>query len=351
MGVVFTSLFALGLVMIVQAADHVDLDPGCVLYGAIELTPADTVIIAGAEIPRAAAVLAVVTAINAAFLLLFFKELKISSFDPALATTTGFNASIMHYLLMTLVAVTAVASFESVGNILVVAMFVVPPAAAYMLVDRLPPMVALSVVIAAASAAGGHVAALVIPSWFGYGSTTTAGMMAAAAGALFVVAAALGPRHGVLVRFGRHRILEWRILADDVVAFLYRSRERRGDGAGDRGGLRESLLCDRLSLWLVLRWLDWRGEVVRGDAGIALTERGRVRAQNLVRSHRLWEEYLLSRAGVDAGRIHEKAEQLEHFTDHDLRRWLESETGRPDLDPHGRPIPREVRGDGTNGED
>ena len=351
MGVVFTSLFALGLVMIVQAADHVDLDPGCVLYGAIELTPADTVIIAGVEIPRAAAVLAVVTTINAAFLLLFFKELKISSFDPALATTSGFNASIMHYLLMTLVAVTAVASFESVGNILVVAMFVVPPAAAYMLVDRLPLMVALSVVIAAASAAGGHVAALVIPSWFGYGSTTTAGMMAAAAGGLFVVAAALGPRHGVLVRFVRHRILEWRILADDVVAFLYRTRERRGGGAADRGDLRESLLCGRLSLWLVLKWLDWRGEAVRGEEAIALTERGRARAQNLVRSHRLWEEYLLSRAGVDAGRIHEKAGQLEHFTDHDLRRWLESETGRPDLDPHGRPIPREVRGEGTSGDD
>ncbi|HAW30949.1 MAG TPA: iron ABC transporter, partial [Planctomycetaceae bacterium] len=121
MGVVFTSLFALGLVMIVQAADHVDLDPGCVLYGAIELTPLDTVLIAGWEIPRVVAVLSIVLLINLLFVVCFLKELKLSSFDPALATTTGFNATLIHYTLMTLVAITAVASFETVGNILVVA--------------------------------------------------------------------------------------------------------------------------------------------------------------------------------------------------------------------------------------
>jgi len=71
MGVVFTSLFALGLVMIVQAADHVDLDPGCVLYGAIEMTPLDTVFVAGYDVPRAVVMLGVVTAVNAAFVLLF----------------------------------------------------------------------------------------------------------------------------------------------------------------------------------------------------------------------------------------------------------------------------------------
>ncbi len=80
MGVVFTSLFALGLVMIVQAADHVDLDPGCVLYGAIELTPLDTIVIWGAEVPRAAGTLAVVCMINAVFVTVFFKELKLCSF-------------------------------------------------------------------------------------------------------------------------------------------------------------------------------------------------------------------------------------------------------------------------------
>ena len=60
MGVVFTTLFAIGLILLVRAADSVDLDPGCVLYGAIELTPLDTVTIMGEPIPRAAITLAIV---------------------------------------------------------------------------------------------------------------------------------------------------------------------------------------------------------------------------------------------------------------------------------------------------
>ena len=130
MGVVFTGLFALGLIMIVQAADRVDLDPSCVLYGAIEATPLDRINVFGYDVPRVVVTLSAVLVVNLLAVVLFFKELKISAFDPALAKSLGINATLMHYLLMTLVAVTAVASFESVGNILVVAMFVVPPAAA-----------------------------------------------------------------------------------------------------------------------------------------------------------------------------------------------------------------------------
>ena len=106
MGVVFTTLFALGLILIRQAADHVDLDPSCVLYGAIELTPLDTYLMLGYEIPRAAVTNGAMLLINLLFVMLFFKELKITSFDPALATTIGINANLMQYVLMTLVAAT-----------------------------------------------------------------------------------------------------------------------------------------------------------------------------------------------------------------------------------------------------
>ena len=91
MGVVFTSLFALGLVMLEQAAGHVDLDAGCVLYGAIESTSIDAFYIGDWKFPTASLRLAPVVLINALFVILLFKELKISSFDPALATTMGFS--------------------------------------------------------------------------------------------------------------------------------------------------------------------------------------------------------------------------------------------------------------------
>jgi len=205
MGIVFTTLFAIGLLLIVQAADRVDLDQGCVLYGAIELTPLDVLFqfrIGGIDIgvPRAFVILGVVLLLNVGFVVLFFKELRLSSFDPALATTLGFNAGTMHYLLMTMVAITTVASFEAVGSIIVIAMLVVPAATAHLLTDRLSTMVVWSMVIAAGCAAVGHVAAITVPKLFGFEDTSTSGMMAVVSGVVFGVTVVVAPRYGLIAR-------------------------------------------------------------------------------------------------------------------------------------------------------
>ncbi len=71
------------------------------------------------------------------FVLILYKELKLSTFDAGLAATLGFSPVLLHYLLMSAVSVTVVGAFESVGAILVVAMLVVPPATAYLLTERL----------------------------------------------------------------------------------------------------------------------------------------------------------------------------------------------------------------------
>ncbi|QEG01395.1 Manganese transport system membrane protein MntB [Stieleria maiorica] len=340
MGVVFTSLFALGLVILVQTADAVDLDPNCVLYGSIELTPLDTVSVLGYQVPRAAVVLSVVTVINALFVLLFFKELRLTSFDPALATTMGFSSTWMHYGLMVLVSVTAVACFESVGSILVVAMFVVPAAAAYMLTDRLGVMIAISVLLAIISAVLGHMMALSIPTWIGYRSTTTSGMIAVAAGGLFFAAATFGPRHGVVVKLVRRQLLSLRILCDDIVASLFRGEELEHP-APRTTWLAGELFASTWSMKMALALLRRRGEVTVRDDALRLTDIGRERGQRLVRSHRLWEQYLVDRAGSGAERIHDQAERFEHFTDRNLRDELARETDAPVEDPHGRPIPDE----------
>ncbi|MDP4610774.1 MAG: metal ABC transporter permease [Opitutales bacterium] len=214
MGIVFTTLFALGLLLIVQAADHVDLDASCVLYGAIELTPLDVVwrpSIFGAilDVPRAAVVLSIVCAVNLLFVVFFFKELRITSFDSELATTMGINANWMHYLLMTLVAITTVAAFEAVGSIIVIAMLIVPAATAHLLTDRLGVMILLSVILAALAAVLGHITALFVPGWLGFDpavvdATSTSGMMAVMAGVLFAITLFCAPRYGILIKkFGR----------------------------------------------------------------------------------------------------------------------------------------------------
>ncbi|HBO57772.1 MAG TPA: iron ABC transporter [Opitutae bacterium] len=205
MGIVFTTLFALGLLLIVQAADHVDLDPSCVLYGAIEWTPLDiawrlTLFDTLIEVPRAVLVLSAVLLFNTAFIVLFFKELRIASFDPELATTLGICANKMHYLLMTLVAITTVAAFEVVGSIIVIAMLIVPAASAHLLTDRLTMMVFLSVILAILSAVFGHLSALMLPHWFGLESTSTSGMIAVVAGLIFTSALFFAPSHGIISR-------------------------------------------------------------------------------------------------------------------------------------------------------
>lgn len=198
MGIVFTTLFALGLVLIVQAADRVDLDPGCVLYGAIEMTPLDQVEFGPFSMPRAALVATVVLVLNLALIVAFFKEFQLSAFDSGLSDTLGFSSNFLHYLLMVMVAVTTVAAFEAVGSVIVIAMLIVPPATALLLTRRLIPVLIIASVAAVASAFLGHLGALTVPKWFGFEITNTSGMMATAAGFLFLLAWVFAPETGLL---------------------------------------------------------------------------------------------------------------------------------------------------------
>ncbi len=348
LGVVFTCLFALGLVLIVQAADRVDLDPGCVLYGAIETTALDKVDLWGVQLPRVIWVLGAVLCVNVLAVLLLYKELKLSSFDPALATSLGIPASLMHALLMILVAVTAVASFESVGNILVVAMLVVPPSAALLITDRMARVIFWSLLIAAGSAVLGHWLATVVPGTLGYRSTSTAAMMAVASGGLFCLALIFGPNQGLLWRWWRHRTTALSVLAEDLIGLLYR-REEKAAETGEAvlplaGGASELAKLLETKLWMVRRvkkGLVKRGLVRQTSGSLELTEAGRQEAQRLGRAHRLWEQYLVERAEIPLSRIHAHAEQFEHYTSASMRDALAEQTEGTDVDPHGSPIPPE----------
>ncbi len=212
-----------------------------------------------------------------------------------------------------MVAVTAVASFESVGSVLVVAMFIVPPATAYLLSDRLRTMIGLSVLFAIAAAIGRALERFHRPSLFGFQSTHTAGMMAVAAGFFMGLVILFGPRHGIVIKYLQQRRLAQSILADDVVGVLFRIEEHAGTPPTFAAML-DLLLCSPWALRSSLRTLMRQGAIQRLDQRVTLTEQGRIRAQNLVRSHRLWEQYLQERAGIDPTRVHAPAENFEHYT-------------------------------------
>jgi len=198
-GVTFTWLFAIGVILVTQFTGHVDLDVDCVLHGEILYAPFDVIEIAGMGVgPRVAWTMGVVAVIDLIFILLAWKQLKICAFDAGLAASLGINVALWHYLLMGAVSVTTVASFESVGVILVVAMLTVPPNTAYLLTDRLWLMVVLSVVIGVLCAIIGYGLASAIDG-------SIAGAMATVAGVFYVMAAFGGPRHGVIWKRIRQR--------------------------------------------------------------------------------------------------------------------------------------------------
>jgi manganese/zinc/iron transport system permease protein len=342
MGVVFTALFAIGLILIVRAADAVDLDPSCVLYGEIVIVAFDDRInILGLDVPQVVARLAAVLIVNLLVVAVFYKELKISSFDPELATTLGINATVMHYLLMTLVAVTTVASFESVGSILVVAMLIVPAATAQLLTDRLPSMIIVSLIVAILSAVLGHLSATTLPTAMGLPDTSTAGMMAVVAGLLFTLAMLAGPRHGIISKLVHRGLLTLRIAREDLLGLLYRMEELSG---GPRVAPVASVMHETAAMgpWIrraALRGLIRGGELQRRPDGYELTPLGRDAARQLIRSHRLWEGYLQTHVGLAVDHVHAPAERLEHVTSAAMREELAERTDRPSIDPQGKAIP------------
>lgn len=201
-GVAFTGLFAVGVILISAFAGQVDLDQECVLYGEIAYVPWDTWTLAsGADLgPRAVWILGASFAANLIGVLLAYKELKICAFDPELGASLGIPVTLFHYLLMGATSVTTVTAFESVGAILVVAMLVGPAATAYLLTDRLSHMLALAVTIGFGSSGLGYLLARVL-------DCSIAGAMSVVIGAAFTLAFLFGPRHGVVVRAWRLRRL------------------------------------------------------------------------------------------------------------------------------------------------
>ena len=147
-GIVFTALFAGAVILVSRYADDVHLDIDVVLMGQVLFAPLNRIDILGVSLPYALVQLTVVLIINVLFVLIFYKELKVTSFDPVYAAAAGISTTLIYYLLMTLVSVTAVTAFDAVGSILVISFFVAPAITAYLVTKRLSHMIWLTLITA-----------------------------------------------------------------------------------------------------------------------------------------------------------------------------------------------------------
>jgi len=328
LGVVFTSLFALGVVLVKKYMAGLHFDVACVYEGALELAPFAQPV---AGLPRPLFTTLLVLVVNLVVLVLLWKELKLSAFDASLATTMGFSATAMHYLLMAMVAVTTVASFEAVGSILVVAMLIVPAATAHLLTDRLSVMVVLSAVVGVAAAVVGYEAAL-------FWDTNIAGMMTVAVGAIYGLTVLFSPRYGLISALIHNARMSLRVLREDLLAMLYRVEELGSDKPLTALAARKAVGGGLLARWGLAELVRTR-QIVRAGQQLRLTDQGRKAARRLVRSHRLWETYLVEQLGMPLDHVHEPAHRVEHFIDERLRQELEAQIETQGQDPHGREIP------------
>ena len=180
-GITFTWLFAIGIIMISLFAGQVDLDQDCVLYGEIAYVPLDLWFIGDFNLgPRTLWISAAMLIVVLLIIIRGYKGLFLTTFNEEYASALGINVAFWHYLLMSSVSLTTVISFESVGAILVVAFLIVPPATAYLLTTKLKQMLWLTALFAVLSSIFGYYLAVLI-------NGSIAGAMATVAGVLFVI--------------------------------------------------------------------------------------------------------------------------------------------------------------------
>ena len=192
-GLVFPVLFAVGVLGITTFASNVHLDLDSTIYGEIAFTPFRTWEAFGLELPRSLPLLGSVALVNLMLLVVFWKELKATTFDPVFSRVNGISPVLVSRLVLIAVAVTAVTAFESVGAILVVTMLIVPAAAAYLLTVRLLPLVIVTVAIGWISAVGGYTSAVALDA-------SIAGAMGLVATVCFTLALLFSPRYGVIAK-------------------------------------------------------------------------------------------------------------------------------------------------------
>ena len=274
-GLVFPALFSVAVILISRYAGDVHLDTDAVLLGEIAFAPFRRLEIGGRDLgPRTLWVMGAVLLLNLGFVAVFYKELKLATFDAALAAALGFSPALLHYAFMTLVSITAVGAFDAVGSVLVVALMIAPPAAAYLLTDSLPRMLLLSVGLAVVAALGGFWAA-----WLA--DASIAGAMAAAAGVVFLLAFLLAPSRGVVAqarRRARQRLEFARLML--AIHLLHHEAEAEADEESREEHLHDHLRWTPAFARRIVRLAESDDWVQREGAGrLRLTPTGRRMAE------------------------------------------------------------------------
>lgn len=218
-GLVFPALFSIAIIMISKFASSVHLCVDSVFLGEIEFAPFDRLMVAGTDIgPKAVYLIGIITLLNILYILIFYKELKLITFDEAFAFTIGFSPAIIHYTLMTIVSITTVGVFQAVGSILVISFMIGPPATAYLITEDLRKMLIYSIIIGIINSIIGHTLAIEL-------DVSIAGMISTITGLTFFLVFILSPKNGIIMNILRRRKQKIEFIENSILYHIFNHKD------------------------------------------------------------------------------------------------------------------------------
>jgi len=318
-GIIFTTMFAIGIMGISYLnKDTVHLDLKDFLYGnVLGISDEDLYLTLG------------VTVYTVLCVVVFFRYIFITTFQPMIADTMGISSKLIHYFLMLLLSFVVVASIRTVGVILVVAMLITPASTALLLTSRFKIVIVLSALFGALSAISG----LLISIVFGL---TPAPAMTLVATSFYLLAVLFAPESGVIPSYRINRLEKFRIMREDILKQVFKRPLVEGMPVLD---IAKNLNLPATRVKSMVGAMSKSSLLSTDSHNVILSKEGIDHAERLVRAHRLWETYQVKQMGLNSDQIHEEAEHLEHFLSEELVDEIDKKLGYPPLDPHDSPIP------------
>ena len=317
-GIIYTGIFALGgmLASLFSHRIHIDL---------VHFFMGQVLAVSTVDLWT----MALVTALVLGVVIVFFRQLQMTSFDPVMAASIGIPVVAMNYLLTTCTSLVVVSAVQVVGMVLVVGLLITPAASAYLLCDQLCWMLGVSACLGVSSVVGG----LYLSEWI----NVAPGSAIVVFGTLqFLFILAIAPRYGMLASWRRRRAIIPQQVVEDILGCLRRSKDRPVPVTE----IHEEVEGRAIHIQQAVRSLMKQNLLKSSPNGLSLTESGNREARRLMRAHRIWETYL-QHLGTPAEELHVQADRLEHVNDEQAVDYLDNKLGHPLLDPHGSEIPED----------
>ena len=295
-GIIFPLFFSIAVILITRYARNVHLDTEVVLIGEIILAPLHRINFLGLSLPKALVQMSFVLLVNIVFIAVFFRKLKISSFDPVYAGVAGIAGAGLYYVFMALVSFTAVSAFESVGAILTISFFISPAASAYLISKDLKITIFLAAVYAVVNSCIGYFLAVKF-------NVSMSGMCALVSGLTFMITIAVYPG-GIITKMIRY-IKNKNRFSRELLILHIDNHTGKKNALGELGysTIREHIAWSDSKLKYVLDKLIKKGYVYRAkERGVySLTETGKKLSDD-IRKHYGLRVRENDMAKIDTGR-------------------------------------------------